>query len=84
MNYQLWIQDFPLGAPTCWWAPSADAGAFWQKRVRKGKNWVPLGEGAPAAPPESATDYRDLRTLKSPPALRHPYVTVPETTFHSK
>ena len=42
---QLRIQDFRWGAPT------SDVGAFRQKRMRKRKNWVPLGGGGAAVPP---------------------------------
>ena len=44
------IQDFPLGgAPTgaelLEGAPTSDMGAFWQKHMRKRKNWILLGGG---------------------------------------
>ena len=31
------------GAPSHWGAPTSDVGAFWQKHMRKQKNWIPLG-----------------------------------------
>ena len=33
---------FPVGGER-WGAPTSDAGAFWQKHMRKQKNWVSLG-----------------------------------------
>ena len=38
-------KDFPWGGGGGAGAPTSDAGAFWQKRMRKRKNWVSLGGG---------------------------------------
>ena len=41
-----------------WGVPTSDVGAFWQKRIRKQKNWILLVVGwGPAAPPGSANAY---------------------------
>ena len=37
--------------------PTSDTGAFRQKCVQNGKNWILLGGGVPPAPPESANEF---------------------------
>ena len=54
---QWWIQDFPLGGgrQAVGGALTSDVGAFWQKHMRKRKNWILLGGGgarAGGAPPD--------------------------------
>ena len=48
------------GTPSHWGGggvPTSDVGAFWQKHMRKRKNWILLGGMCQRRPPGSANDY---------------------------
>ena len=56
------------GVVSHWGAPTSNMGTFWQKRMRKQKNWILLGGWARAggAPPGSANadDDQTIWALK--------------------